>query len=108
MRRKEPGMRAQYLAELVDIFHQQLSRYKRRTNKINVAQLVNLEIQLKAPISWFLFDCSSTLDNDAKKQQCFVPVKDVDLKSGLDNIWPRLTHEQRRIVIMFLNKYTMQ
>lgn len=41
MRRKELGMTAQHLAELIDIYHQQLSRYERGTNNINVAHLVN-------------------------------------------------------------------
>ncbi|MGK3197674.1 helix-turn-helix domain-containing protein [Enterobacter ludwigii] len=108
MRRKELGMTAQHLAELVDISHQQLSRYERGTNKINVAHLVNIAIQLNTPISWFFIDCFSTLDAEAKKQHDFVPVKDSELKNRLDNIWPRLTHEQRRILIMFLDKYTKQ
>lgn len=108
MRRKELGMTAQHLAELVDISHQQLSRYERGTNKINVAHLVNISIQLDTPISWFFIDCFSTLDNEAKEQLDFVPVKDSDLKSRLDHIWPSLTHEQRRILIMFLDKYTKQ
>lgn len=106
MRRKELGLTAQHLAELVDISHQQLSRYERGTNKINVAHLVNIAIKLDTPISWFFIDCFSTRDNEIKKQQDFVPVKDTDLKSRFDSIWPRLTHEQRRILIMFLDKYT--
>ncbi|EAX8429753.1 helix-turn-helix transcriptional regulator [Salmonella enterica subsp. enterica serovar Infantis] len=108
MRRKELGMTAQHLAELVDISHQQLSRYERGTNKINVAHLVNIAVKLNTPISWFFIDCFSTFENDDQKQQDFAPVKDADLKSRLDNIWPRLTHEQRRILIMFLDKYTKQ
>ena len=108
IRRKELGMTAQHLAELVDISHQQLSRYERGTNKINVAHLVNIATKLNTPISWFFIDCFSTLDGEAKKQQDFVPVKDADLKSRLDNIWSHLTHEQRRILVMFLDKYTKQ
>ena len=106
MRRKELGITAQHLAEVVDISHQQLSRYERGTNKINVAHLVNIAIKLNTPISWFFIDCFSTLDNDAKSQQDFVPVKDADLKNRFDQIWPRLTHEQRRILIMLLDEYT--
>ena len=106
MRRKELGITAQHLAEVVDISHQQLSRYERGTNKINVAHLVNIAIKLNTPISWFFIDCFSTLDNDAKSQQDFVPVKDTDLKNRFDQIWPRLTHEQRRILIMLLDEYT--
>lgn len=106
MRRKELGITAQHLAEVVDISHQQLSRYERGTNKINVAHLVNIAIKLNTPISWFFIDCFSTLDNDSKGHQDFVPVKDADLKNRLDQIWPRLTHEQRRILIMLLDEYT--
>ncbi|WP_445335670.1 helix-turn-helix domain-containing protein [Citrobacter koseri] len=106
MRRKEVGMTAQHLAELVDISHQQLSRYERGTNKINVAHLVNIATKLNTPISWFFIDCFSTLDSESKKEQDFVPVKDADLKSRLDQIWPRLTHEQRRTLIMLLDEYT--
>lgn len=106
MRRKELGITAQHLAEVVDISHQQLSRYERGTNKINVAHLVNIAIKLNTPISWFFIDCFSTLDNDAKSQQDFVPVKDADLKNRFDQIWPRLTHEKRRILIMLLDEYT--
>ncbi|EGL1421852.1 helix-turn-helix transcriptional regulator [Salmonella enterica subsp. enterica serovar Infantis] len=106
MRRKELGITAQHLAELVDISHQQLSRYERGTNKINVAHLVNITIKLNTPISWFFIDCFSTLDNESKNQQDFVPVKDADLKNRFDQIWPRLTHEQRRVLIMLLDEYT--
>lgn len=106
MRRKELGMTAQHLAELVDISHQQLSRYERGTNKINVAHLVNIATKLNTPISWFFIDCFSTQDNESKKKQNFVPVKDADLKQRFEQIWPQLTHEQRRVLIMLLDEYT--
>jgi transcriptional regulator with XRE-family HTH domain len=54
MRRKELGMTAQQLSEQVDISQQQLSRYERGTNKINVSHLVNIAAGLNTPISWFL------------------------------------------------------
>lgn len=106
IRRKEVGMTAQHLAELVDISHQQLSRYERGTNKINVAHLVNIAIQLDTPISWFFIDCFTTPVSDLKRHHIFVPVKDADLKIRFDQIWPRLTHEQRRTLIMLLDEYT--
>lgn len=106
MRRKELEMTAQHLAELVDISHQQLSRYERGTNKINVAHLVNIATKLNTPISWFFIDCFSALDSESKNEQHFVPVKDAELKSRLEQIWPRLTHEQRRVLIMLLDEYT--
>ncbi|ELY3461635.1 helix-turn-helix transcriptional regulator [Cronobacter sakazakii] len=63
MRCKELGITAQHLAELVDISHQQLSRYERGTNKINVAHLVNIAITLDTPISWFFIDCFTEPDS---------------------------------------------
>ena len=108
MRRKELGITVQHLAELVDISHQQLSRYERGTNKINVAHLVNIAITLDTPISWFFIDCFTEPDSHKQKQLEYVPVKDTDLKSRFEKIWPRLTHKQRRILIMLLDEYTKQ
>mgnify|MGYP004710689531 CR=1 FL=1 len=51
MRRKELGITAQHLAELVDISHPKFSRYERGTNKVNVAHLVNISITLDTPKS---------------------------------------------------------
>lgn len=83
LRRKEPSITAQYLAELVDISHQQLSRYERGTNKINVAHLVNIATKLNTPISWFFIDCFAILDSKFNNQHGLVPVKDADLRNLL-------------------------
>ncbi|MEA3696755.1 helix-turn-helix transcriptional regulator [Enterobacter hormaechei] len=105
-RRKELGMTALQLAEYADISQQQLSRYERGTNKINVAHLVNIAIKTNTPISWFFIDCFDENSSGNNKQSEFVPVKDIDLKNRLEQVWPRLTHEQRRVLIMFLDEYT--
>ena len=86
MRRKELGIAAQHLAELVDISHQQLSRYERGTNKINVAHLVDIAITLDTPISLFFIDCFTEPDSHKQKQLEYVPVKDADLKSRFEKI----------------------
>ena len=106
MRRKELGMTAQQLAEYADISQQQLSRYERGANKINVAHLVNIAIKMNTPIGWFFIDCFDENSSGNNEQPEFVPVKDVDLKNRFEQIWPRLTHEQRRVLIMFLDEYT--
>ncbi|EKN3888434.1 TPA: helix-turn-helix domain-containing protein [Yersinia enterocolitica] len=105
-RRKELGMTALQLAEYADISQQQLSRYERGTNKINVAHLVNIAIKTHTPISWFFIDCFDENSSGNNKQPEFVPVKDADLKNRFEQIWPRLTHEQHRLLIMFLDEYT--
>lgn len=106
MRRKELGMTAQQLAEYADISQQQLSRYERGTNKINIAHLVNIAIKMNTPISWFFIDCFDENTSGSNGQPDFVPVKDIDLKNRFEQVWPRLTHEQRRVLIMFLDEYT--
>ncbi|WP_368957904.1 helix-turn-helix domain-containing protein [Enterobacter hormaechei] len=105
-RRKELGMTAQQLAEYADISQQQLSRYERGTNKINVAHLVNIAIKMNTPISWFFIDCFNENPSGNDEQSVFVPVKDADLKNRFEQVWPRLTHEQRRVLIIFLDEYT--
>lgn len=105
MRRKETGMTAQQLAERVDISQQQLSRYERGTNKINVSHLVNIAAGLSTPVSWFFIDCQPEFEGVGEEQQEYVPVQDADLKRRLEQIWPRLTREQRRVLILFLDEY---
>jgi transcriptional regulator with XRE-family HTH domain len=45
------ALTAAELSEQLDISQQQLSRYERGTNKINVSHLVNIAVLLGAPIS---------------------------------------------------------
>ncbi|EPJ9673710.1 TPA: helix-turn-helix transcriptional regulator [Citrobacter freundii] len=106
MRRKELGMTAQQLSEQVDISQQQLSRYERGTNKINVSHLVNIAAGLNTPISWFFIDCQPEFERVVEEHQEYIPIQDADLKRRLEQIWPRLTREQRRVLILFLDEYT--
>ncbi|TNG91214.1 helix-turn-helix transcriptional regulator [Pasteurellaceae bacterium USgator11] len=86
-KRKEYGYSAEKLSELLDISQQQLSRYERGTNKINVAHLVAIAVFLKTPISYFFADCMSGFDwnNDE-----------------LDRNWQTLTLPQKTALIAFL------
>lgn len=59
IRRKELKLSAEKLSEYINISQQQLSRYERGINKINVSHLVNIAVCLKTPISWFFLDCES-------------------------------------------------
>ena len=99
-------MTAQQLAERVDISQQQLSRYERGTNKINLSHLVNIAVGLNTPVSWFFIDCQPEFETVGEEQQEYVLVQDADLKRRLEQIWPRLTREQRRVLILFLDEYS--
>ncbi|AOM42109.1 helix-turn-helix domain-containing protein [Xenorhabdus hominickii] len=56
-KRKELGITATALAKQIGISQQQLSRYERGTNRINLAHLVAITKLLSTPISWFFEDC---------------------------------------------------
>lgn len=103
MRRKEVGLTAQELSELIDISQQQLSRYERGTNKINVSHLVRLSIALKTPVSWFFIDCFPEDFTPQTNPSNFVPVKDSDLKSRFDFVWNKLSSRQRQALISFMD-----
>lgn len=103
MCRKEVGLTAQELSELIGISQQQLSRYERGTNKINIGHLVRLSVALKTPISWFFLDCFPEDYNPQSTPSTYVPVKDVDLKSRLDFIWNKLSSRQRQALVSFMD-----
>ncbi|CDL84771.1 helix-turn-helix domain-containing protein [Xenorhabdus szentirmaii] len=56
-KRKELGMTATALAKKIGISQQQLSRYERGTNRINLTHLVRISKLLNTDISWFFQDC---------------------------------------------------
>lgn len=105
MRRKEVGMTTQQLAELIDISQQQLSRYERGTNKINVSHLVNIAVGLNVPIGWFFIDCFPQAQAIKEDTPRYMPIQDADLKQRFELIWPQLTREQRRGLILFLDEF---
>ncbi|MGR6981383.1 helix-turn-helix domain-containing protein [Testudinibacter sp. P27/CKL/0425] len=86
-KRRECGYSAERLSELLDISQQQLSRYERGTNKINVSHLVSAANFLQTPISYFFMDCM--LDSDWNSDQ-------------LDRHWLELNHQQKTAFVAFL------
>lgn len=54
-RRKELGLTASILSEQIGIAQQQLSRYERGDNKINVSHLVEIAVALDTEIGWFFW-----------------------------------------------------
>lgn len=89
MKRKEQGYTADKLSELLGISQQQLSRYERGQNKINVAHLISIAAYLNTPISWFFIDCISI---------------DEKTVSPFDQYWHNLSEEQKEGFVFFLNR----
>lgn len=92
MRRKEIHLSADKLSEKIGISQQQLSRYERGDNKINITHLIHIAQVLKTPLNWFLMDCypESNIHID-------------DLKQRLDFHWQNLSDEQKIVLIRFLD-----
>ncbi|OKP00171.1 helix-turn-helix domain-containing protein [Xenorhabdus eapokensis] len=93
-RRKELGVTATDLAKRIGTTQQQLSRYERGTNRINITHLVAISIELETPISWFFMDCFEHVSKE-----------DTELKKCFEQIWPRLSHKQHRTLILFLAEH---
>jgi transcriptional regulator with XRE-family HTH domain len=104
-RRKEVGLTAAELAESIDISQQQLSRYERGTNKINIAHLITIAVALKTPISWFFIDCMEDFNFD-DMQPNYVTGHDMELKQRLDQVWMKLDHDKKKSLILFLDEFT--
>ena len=101
-RRKEVGFTAENLAEQIGVSQQQFSRYERGATKINVAHLVNIAVILDTPISWFFVDSKAENLTFYDKEQ-YVPVRNDTLKLRLDYHWSKLSNEQKRSLISFLD-----
>lgn len=101
-RRKEVGLTAEKLAEQIGISQQQFSRYERGATKINLTHLVNIAVILDTPISWFFAD-SKAEELTFSNQEHYVPIRNDALKQRLDYHWARLSSEQKRNFINFLD-----
>ncbi|MDX7993242.1 helix-turn-helix domain-containing protein [Xenorhabdus littoralis] len=76
-KRKELGITATALAKKIGISQQQLSRYERGTNRINITHLVDISKLLDTHIAWFFEDCfkSEKEDNTVNKlTDQFIPI----------------------------------
>lgn len=101
-RRKEVGFTAEKLAEQIGVSQQQFSRYERGATKINLTHLVNIAVILDTPISWFFVD-SKAEELTFSNQEHYVPIRNDALKQRLDYHWARLSNEQKRNLINFLD-----
>lgn len=105
MRRKELGVTTTVLAKLIGISQQQLSRYERGTNRINLNHLVAISMELETPISWFFMDCFVDEEEKETKVSSHVSKEDAELKKRFEQIWPLLSHKQHRTLILFLDEH---
>ncbi|WP_386688687.1 helix-turn-helix domain-containing protein [Lonepinella sp. MS14437] len=101
-RRKEVGWTAEKLAEQIGVSQQQFSRYERGATKMNVSHLVNIAVILDTPISWFFAD-SKAENLTFSDQKQYVPIRNDALKSRLEYHWVKLSNEQKRNLINFLD-----
>lgn len=92
MRRKELKLTADQLSEKIGISQQQLLRYERGDNKVNITHLMLIANALATPINWFFLECcnKTTLTND-------------ELKARYDFHWQQFDHQQRQAVVQFLD-----
>ncbi|MDC9590730.1 helix-turn-helix transcriptional regulator [Xenorhabdus sp. XENO-10] len=102
-RRKELRVTATDLAKRIGTSQQQLSRYERGTNRINVAHIAAISFELNTPVGWFFMDC---FPNEEKKNKVssLESVEDTELKERFEQIWPQLSHKQHRTLILFLDE----
>ena len=73
--------------------NQQLSRYERGENKINVAHLVEIAAALNTEISWFFIDCIS--DQKINDKQKFIPVSEDRIRNRLYAHLDRLSADKK-------------
>jgi hypothetical protein len=99
-KRKELRLSASELSEQIGIAQQQLSRYERGENKINVAHLVEIASTLNTEIGWFFIDCVSDQTTDNKRK--FIPVSEDSVRNRLNTHLDRLSSDKKRGLLVFL------
>lgn len=99
-RRKELGLTASILSEQIGIAQQQLSRYERGDNKINVSHLVEIAAVLDTEIGWFFLDC---LSYEPKTSRKFIPVAEDEIRTRLAQHLDNLNADERRGLLVFLD-----
>ncbi|BBN60214.1 helix-turn-helix domain-containing protein [Hydrogenovibrio marinus] len=106
IRRKELGLTAAELSEKVGISQQQLSRYERGTNKINVTHLFNIAYITRTPISWFFASCTPEMAALIVQSEAatYSVVADHELTQRLTQVWSKLSLEQQKSVISLLDQ----
>ncbi|MFT2111499.1 helix-turn-helix domain-containing protein [Marinomonas sp. 2405UD68-3] len=108
LRRKELQLTAAYLSEKIGISQQQLSRYERGMNKINVSHLFAISVCLETPISWFFLECEINTANKVSNTVApYVTVQDADLQVRLHQVWTTLSRDQQRKLISLLDSFSL-
>ncbi|OCG07393.1 hypothetical protein A9G15_09370 [Gilliamella apis] len=105
--RKENNLTIAELSELVELSTQQLSRYERGVNKINLDHLTKISIKLNTPISWFLIDEEqnyiSDVPNKINENKVGYYTTQNDLKTRLLQRWDKLSIDQKRALIILID-----
>ncbi|EEF16101.1 MULTISPECIES: helix-turn-helix domain-containing protein [Pasteurellaceae] len=101
-RRKELGLTASALSEQIGIAQQQLSRYERGDNKINVSHLVEIATALDTSIGWFFIDCLAE-DSKTTHTRKFIPVGEDEVRERLTYHMDQLSADERRGLLVFLD-----
>lgn len=106
--RKEKGFTIAQLSESIELSTQQLSRYERGINKINLDHLAKIAYKLAIPLSLFLIDEEQSHDTtnsnrvlDKKERFYKLSIKELDTRL-MDHI-SRLSAEEKRALILFLD-----
>lgn len=106
-RRKELGFTASVLSEQIGIAQQQLSRYERGDNKINVSHLVEIATALDTPIGWFFIDCLSE-ETKITNTRKFIPIGEDEVRERLAYHIDQLNADERRGLLVFLDSIFMK
>ncbi|MDG2916231.1 helix-turn-helix transcriptional regulator [Bisgaard Taxon 10/6] len=106
-RRKELGLTASALSEQIGIAQQQLSRYERGGNKINVSHLVEIATALDTSIGWFFIDCLSEKRKSANTRK-FIPIGEDEVREHLIYHIDQLSADERRGLLIFLDSISMK
>lgn len=103
-KRKEKGYSAFELSEKIGIAQQQLSRYERGENKINVSHLVEIAVILETEIGWFFIDCISELPAIGKQK--FIPISEDSVKRRIEFHLNNLNADKQRGLLVFLETFS--
>lgn len=98
-RRKEMHLTVAALSEMIGISSQQLSRYERGENKINLEHFILIAERLHTPMSWFFVDFEISLAENFRSKY------HLDLEQRLLQQFERLTLEKKRALILFLDQF---
>ena len=105
--RKENNLTIAELSERVELSTQQLSRYERGINKINLDHLTKIAHKINTTLSWFLIDEEQSYifnsSNKVSENKTGYYSTQNDLKARLLQRWDMLSVEQKRAIIILID-----